>query len=235
MQEKWIQALKEMLIERNPLQKDMLHLNQLYGPCKGNVFLKPMIGNDQIVIGDFTYAHVDCLESDQIVKEIIPYGFGDQKLLIGKFCSIGWGVKFLSPYANHQMDAITTYPFWHIFSEESLIEPWALAAQHKGNTEVGNDVWIGREALIMPGVKIGDGAIIAARSTVCQDVKPYEIVGGNPSKGIKFRFSEEKIASLLNIKWWDWDIRLIKEHYPLLMQGDIKSLEKIAQDISLKR
>ncbi|MGR3973651.1 MAG: CatB-related O-acetyltransferase [Candidatus Rhabdochlamydia sp.] len=227
-QHEWMKTLKEMLLSRNPLQEDILHPHQLYGPCKGNVFLKPLIEDAQIKVGEFTYAHVRNLESDQIVKELIPYGFGDQQLVIGKFCSIGWGVQFISPYANHQSEVISTYPFWHIFSEEALIGPWMECAQQKGGIQIGNDVWIGREALIMPGVTIGDGAVIAARSVVCKDVAPYAVVGGNPAQFIKYRLREEVISDLLHIRWWDWDMALIRQYHALLMQADSSALKELS-------
>ena len=224
----WISLLEEMLISRNPLQGEVLHPSAVFGPCKGNIFLKNVINEHSIQIGDFTYAHVDSMEEDKILKSLVPYSFGNKSLMIGKFCSIGFGVQFISPYANHQIHSFTTYPFWHVFSNKNNIEPWLEEAELKGDTSVGNDVWFGREAMVMPGVVIGDGAVIAARALVTQDVPPYGIVGGNPAKMIRYRFSNEVIDELLKIQWWNWDLAKIIRHHSILMGDDIEQLRAIA-------
>ncbi|MBS0616194.1 MAG: CatB-related O-acetyltransferase [Verrucomicrobia bacterium] len=194
----------------------------------GNVFLKNIIADENLYIGDFTYAHVDHLEGDQILKSLVPYSFADKKLIIGKFCSIGWKVQFISPYANHQTTSFTTYPFWHIFSTHANIEPWLEGASKKGDTVVGNDVWFGRESMVMPGVQIGDGAIIAARATVAENVPPYALVAGNPGKIVKYRFSPEVIEKLLAIQWWNWDLEKVILHHAVLMGNDLEALSRLA-------
>lgn len=171
-------------------------------------FLKNIIKNPNIIVGDYTY--YDDFEDVHNFEKNVKYHFdfvGD-KLIIGKFCMIASGVTFIMNGANHLTDAISTYPF-AIFQNgwEGAMEGKTYPT--KGDTIVGNDVWIGYNATIMAGVKIGDGAIIATNSTVTKDVAPYSIVGGNPAKIIKKRFSEGKIEQLLAMQWWDWDIEKI--------------------------
>ena len=225
--EAWITLLEEMLISRNPLQGQVLHPSAVYGPCKGNIFLKNIINEHNIQIGNYTYAHLDSME-DNVLKNLVPYSFGNKNLRIGKFCSIGFGTQFISPYANHQLHSFTTYPFWHVFSKKTNIKPWLENAELKGDTIVGNDVWFGREAMVMPGVHIGDGAVISARAVITQNVPPYAIIGGNPGKVIRFRFSDEMINELLKIQWWNWDLDKIIRCHPILMGGDIEQLRAVA-------
>ena len=224
----WISFLEKMLISRNPLQGEILNPSTVYGPCKGNIFLKNMIEDPSIEIGDFTYGHMEQLEGEKVIRSLVPYSFGRKKLIIGKFCSIGFGTEFISPYANHQMHSLTTYPFWHIFSEYETLKPWLDDAEAKGDTVVGNDVWFGRGCTILPGVTIGDGAVIAARSVVVQDVPPYAIVGGNPAKLIKYRFSQEIIEELLKIQWWNWSLDTIIKHHKVLMGKDVHQLRSLS-------
>ncbi len=174
-------------------------------------FLKNIIKNPNIIVGDYTY--YDDFESVANFEKNVKYLFdfiGD-KLIIGKFCMIASDVTFIMNGANHLSDAISTFPF-AIFGED-----WSNAMEgkeypSKGDTIIGNDVWIGYGATIMPGVTIGDGAIIATKSVVTKDVEPYAIVGGNPAKEIKKRFSEVEIIHLLEIQWWDWSIEKITEN-----------------------
>ena len=171
-------------------------------------FLKNIIKNPNIIVGDYTY--YDDFETVENFEKNVKYHFdfvGD-KLIIGKFCMIASGVTFIMNGANHLTDAISTYPF-AIFQNgwEDAMEGKSYPT--KGDTIVGNDVWIGYNVTIMAGVTIGDGAIIATNSTVTKDVAPYSVVGGNPAKEIKKRFSEEKIERLLDLKWWDWDMEKI--------------------------
>lgn len=168
-------------------------------------FLKNIVKNPNIIVGDYTY--YDDFEDVHNFEENVKYLFdfiGD-KLIIGKFCMIASDVTFIMNGANHLTDAISTYPF-AIFGNgwENAMDGKTYPT--KGDTIIGNDVWIGHKVTIMPGVKIGDGAIIATRSVVTKDVAPYSIVGGNPAKELKKRFSEEEITQLLEIKWWDWEI-----------------------------
>jgi len=179
-------------------------------------FLKNIITNPNIEVGDYTYYDdfEDVANFEKNVK--YHYDFLGDKLIIGKFCMIASGVRFIMNGANHKMDGITTYPF-NIFGKDwKRVEPELSDLPFKGDTVIGNDVWIGSSATIMPGVKVGDGAIIATNATVLKDVAPYTIVGGNPAKEIRKRFSIEKIAELLALKWWDWDIKKITENLEFL-------------------
>jgi len=174
-------------------------------------FLKNVVKNPNILVGDYTY--YDDFETVENFEKNVKYLFpfvGD-KLIIGKFCMIASDVLFIMNGANHLSDAISTYPF-AIFGDD-----WSEAMEGKsyptnGDTIIGNDVWIGFGATIMPGVKIGDGVIIATKSVVTKDVEPYAIVGGNPAKEIRKRFSEEEIEKLLDMQWWDWPIEKITEN-----------------------
>lgn len=174
-------------------------------------FLKNIIKNPNIIVGDYTY-YDDFENVDNFEKNVkYHFDFVGDKLIIGKFCMIASDVKFIMNGANHLTDSLTTYPF-AIFGNGWEKAMDGKSYPQKGDIIIGNDVWIGYNATIMAGVTIGDGAIIAANSTVIKDVEPYSIVGGNPAKGIKKRFSEEDIKKLLELKWWDWDIEKITKN-----------------------
>lgn len=186
-------------------------------------FLKNIIKNPNIEVGDFTY--YDDFEDVHNFEKNVKYHFdftGD-KLIIGKFCMIASGVKFIMNGANHLSDAVSTYPF-AIFQNgwENAME--GKSYPNKGNTIIGNDVWIGYNATIMAGITIGDGAIIATNSTVAKDVEPYTIVGGNPAIEIRKRFSSDQIQKLLTLKWWDWDIQKITRNINKLTSNNIEDL-----------
>lgn len=178
-------------------------------------FLKNVVKNPNIIVGDYTY--YDDFENVENFEKNVKYLFdfiGDQ-LIIGKFCMIASDVKFIMNGANHLTEAVTAYPF-AIFGGD-----WSEAMQgksypNKGNIVVGNDVWIGYNATILAGVTIGDGAIIGNNALVTKDVEPYSIVGGNPAKLIRKRFSEEKIKQLLEIQWWNWEIEKITQNLDFL-------------------
>ncbi len=204
----------------------------LYGPDKNTIyplphydrlcFLKNIITRPNIIVGDYTY--YDDFEDVRNFEKNVRYHFdftGD-KLVIGQFCMIASGVTYIMNGANHMTDAISTYPF-AIFGHgwEGAME--GKQYPHKGDTIIGNDVWIGYNATIMAGVTIGDGAIIAANSTVTKDAAPYAIVGGNPAAEIRKRFDDDRIRKLLDIKWWDWPIEKITAQVHLLT-GKIEDL-----------
>lgn len=186
-------------------------------------FLKNIVQNPNIMIGDYTY--YDDFESVHNFEKNVKYHFdfiGD-KLIIGNFCMIASDVTFIMNGANHLTKSVSSYPF-AIFGGD-----WSDAMEgkmypHKGDTVIGNDVWIGYRATIMPGIRIGDGAIIASNATVVKDVEPYAIVGGNPAKVIKKRFPQPQIDQLLALKWWDWDIQKITKHLQDLTSPDIEKL-----------
>lgn len=187
-------------------------------------FLKNIIKNPNIVVGDFTY--YDDFEDVHNFEKNVKYHFdfiGD-KLIIGKFCMIASGVTFIMNGANHLTDAASTYPF-AIFGNgwENAMEDKTYPI--KGDTVIGNDVWMGYNATIMPGVTIGHGAIIASNATVVKDVEPYSVVGGNPAKEVKKRFSEEQIEHLLKIKWWDWEMEKITQNLDKLTSNRVMDLK----------
>jgi len=192
-------------------------------------FLKNIITNPNIIVGDYTY--YDDFEDVANFEKNVKYHFdfiGDQ-LIIGKFCMIASDVTFIMNGANHLTQSISSYPF-AIFGHDWQNAMKDKTYPNKGNTIVGNDVWIGYNVTILPGITIGDGAIIAANTTVSKDVPPYSIVGGNPSKIIKKRFSDEKIETLLTLKWWDWDIEKITAHVTELTGDSIINLKAIANE-----
>ncbi|SFL48005.1 Vat family streptogramin A O-acetyltransferase [Proteiniphilum acetatigenes] len=202
--------------------------NQIY-PLKDYnrlVFLKNIIKSPNIIVGDYSYYddHEDGLNFEQNV--LYHFDFLGDKLIIGKFCAIGSNVQFIMNGANHRMDGISTFPFNIFGGNWSVITPTLEQLPFKGNTVIENDVWIGYKATIMPGVNIGNGTIIAAHSVVTKDVEPYSIVGGNPAKLIRKRFTEEQIKKLLDIAWWDWNIEKITSALPLIVNGDIRKLEE---------
>ncbi len=154
------------------------------------------------------------------------FDFIGDKLIIGKFCMIASGVSFIMNGGNHLTDSISAYPF-AVFGNGWEHAMDGKSYPGKGNTIIGNDVWIGHNATIMPGVTIGDGAIIATNATVTKDVEPYSIVGGNPAKLIKKRFSDNDINDLLEIKWWNWDIEKITKHLQLITSSEVNLLKKV--------
>lgn len=193
-------------------------------------FLKNIVTNPQIIVGDFTYYDDpdDIYNFEKNVLYLFDEQFGPpkilDKLIIGKFCQIATGARFIMNGANHVMDAVSTYPF-KIFGKS-----WSNAEMNpicKGDTVIGNDVWIGNGAIFMQGVTIGDGAIIATSSVVTKDVAPYTIVGGNPAREIRKRFDQETIDLLLHLQWWDWPIEKISEHLDALASGDLKLIKQI--------
>ncbi|AFY56834.1 acetyltransferase (isoleucine patch superfamily) [Rivularia sp. PCC 7116] len=188
-------------------------------------FIKNTVKNPNIIIGDYTY--YDDLEDSENFERNVLYHFpfiGD-KLIIGKFCALATGVKFIMNGANHKISGFSTYPFQIFGNGWEKVTPQPDELPNKGDTVVGNDVWIGYEALIMPGVQIGDGAIIASKSVVTKDVAAYTVVGGNPAKFIKKRFADDVIDKLLKIAWWNWDIEKITRNLEKIVGDDIEALK----------
>ena len=190
------------------------------------IYIKPTIQNPNITVGDFTYIADSEFESH--VTNFYPWS--RDKLIIGKFCQIATGVEFIMNDANHQMSAVSTFPFYTLDGWD-METPSAADMPFKGNTVIGNDVWIGQNAVILPGVNIGDGAIIGANSVVGSNIAPYTIVAGNPAKVIRKRFDEELIDLLLRFKWWDKSITEINELIPILTCSD---LEKVREELKSK-
>jgi virginiamycin A acetyltransferase len=189
-------------------------------------FIKNTVTNPNIMIGDYTY-YDDPEDSENFERHVLyHYPFIGDKLIIGKFCALAQGVKFIMNGANHKLSGFSTYPF-QIFGngwEQVMPQPGELP--FKGDTVVGNDVWIGYESTVMPGVTIADGAIVAAKSVVVSDVPPYTIVGGNPAKIIRQRFANEVIAALLELAWWDWSIETISQSLEAIVAADIDALRR---------
>ena len=188
------------------------------------IYVKPTITNKNIIVGDFTYIADSEFESH--VTHL--YDFNNDKLIIGKFCQIASGVEFIMNGANHQMNAVSTFPFYTLEGWEQT-PPSVDDLQLKGNTIIGNDVWIGQNATILPGVHIGDGAIIGASSVVGHSVDPYTIVVGNPARAIRKRFNDKLIQIMEELKWWDLSIEEINELIPALTSSN---LEKVTEDLA---
>ena len=183
------------------------------------IYVKSAVTNPNIIVGDFTYI------SDRDFESHVThhYNFIGDKLIIGKFCQIAAGVTFVMNGANHQMNAVSTYPFYVMDGWEEEAPPLA-DLPIRGDTVIGNDVWIGQNATILPGVHIGDGAIIGLGSVVGSDVEPYTIVAGNPARPIRRRFDDEMIGLLEQFRWWDKPIDEINSLIPLLTSGDTESV-----------
>ena len=185
---------------------------------KETVYLKSVITNPNIIVGDYTMYNDFVKEPKDFEKNNVLYQYpiNQDKLIIGKFCSIACGAKFIFNSANHTLSSLSTYPFPIFFEEWGLdIKDITKAWDNKGNIVVGNDVWIGNGAKIMAGVHIGDGAVVAADALIVKDVEPYSIVGGVPAKLIKWRFSPEIIERFKKIKWWEYDESIIKKNAKL--------------------
>lgn len=185
------------------------------------IYVKPTIKNPNIIVGDFTYIADSEFESH--VTHFYPWS--RDKLIIGKFCQIGTGVEFVMNDANHQMNAVTTFPFYTLEGWD-MTPPKEQDMPFKGDTVIGNDVWIGQNTTILPGVTIGDGAIIGASSVVGSDVAPYTIVIGNSAKALRKRFDDELIELLLKFRWWDKSIEEINSLIPILTCSDLDKVRK---------
>lgn len=194
---------------------------------KQTVYLNAVIKDPQIAVGDYTI--YNDFVADPLLFEknnvLYHYPIHRERLIIGKFCSIACGTKFLFNCANHTLKSLSTYTF-PLFYEEWELEKSNIttAWDNKGDIVIGNDVWIGYEAMIMAGVHIGDGAIIAARAVVTKDVPPYTIVGGTPAKEIRKRFDAEVIQQLLILKWWNWSTDKIRQCLPYIAEGKMDEL-----------
>lgn len=196
---------------------------------KQTIYLKSVITDPGITVGEYTmyndFVHDPVLFEKNNV--LYHYPINKDKLIIGKFCSIACGAKFLFNSANHTFRSLSTYPFPLFFEEwgldkKNVTDSW----DNKGDIVIGNDVWIGYEAVVMAGVTIGDGAVIGARAVVTKDVLPYTIVGGIPAKPIRKRFSEETISALLALKWWDRPKEKIAQKIEAIQSGCVEELRE---------
>ena len=195
---------------------------------KQTVYLKNVITDPAITVGDYTMYNDFVNDPVGFEKNNVLYHYpiNRDRLIIGKFCSIACGAKFLFNSANHTLSSLSTYPF-PLFVEEWGLEKRNVAESwdNKGDIVLGNDVWIGYEAVIMAGVTIGDGAIIGARAVVTKDVPPYTVAGGIPAKPIKKRYPEETIAALSELKWWDWPENRIAQNLHAIQAGQLNELK----------
>lgn len=203
--------------------------NDLYpNPAVPSVcFIKNAITRPNILVGDYTY--YDDVDGAERFEEHVThhYPFLGDRLVIGKFCAIAKGIEFVMNGANHRMCSVTTYPFNIMGGGWECATPALEELPLKGDTVVGNDVWIGQNVTVLPGVHIGDGAILAANSVVAKDIPPYHIAGGNPCRIIRKRFDDDLIAYLLELKWWDWPAEKIFRNLNILCSGDLSSIRAI--------
>jgi virginiamycin A acetyltransferase len=198
------------------------------------VFLRPLVRSANVEIGEYTYydSYGDPLAFE---REAVLYAFGPERLIIGRFCAIASGVRFLMPGANHADLGPSTFPFGVFGPPWDTTMDIVMSAPSRGDTVVGHDVWLGYSAFVLPGVTIGDGAVVAAASVVARDVPPYAVVAGNPARVVRSRFSEEDVARLLRAAWWNWPIELVTENVRAIMAGTAAQLERIATEHGLQR
>ncbi|WP_265516597.1 CatB-related O-acetyltransferase [Nitratireductor luteus] len=193
-------------------------------------FLKPLVDAPNIEIGDYTY-YDDPEGPDLFVQKCVlhHYEFIGDRLIIGRFCAIAEGARFIMNGANHVLSGFSTYPF-NIFGQgwEEGFDPETWRREMRGDTVIGNDVWIGMEAIVMPGITIGDGAIVAGRSVVTHDVPPYAVVAGNPAESVKHRFDGDTVRRLLAVAWWNWSADKITRNLDAIRGNDIARLEAAA-------
>ena len=210
----------EVIAVRNGKNPDPNTIHPIAGYEK-EIYVKPTIRNPSIIVGEFTYIADSEFESHVTHH----YAWNGDKLIIGKFCQIASGVEFVMNGANHQMNAISTFPFYTL--EGWSMDPPAISdLPLKGDTVVGNDVWIGQNAVILPGVQIGDGAIIGANCVVGGDVDPYTIVAGNPARVLRKRFDDEMIDLLLRFRWWEKSIEEIDSLISILTCSDLERVKR---------
>ncbi|OKI41020.1 CatB-related O-acetyltransferase [Micromonospora sp. CB01531] len=199
------------------------------------VFLRPLITSPTIEIGEYTY-YDDPERATEFEHRNVLYAYGPERLIIGRYCAIASGTRFLMAGASHPTMGVSTFPFTMfggVWTEKTL--DIVAGMPSRGDTIVGNDVWFGFGALVMPGVRIGDGAIIAADAVVTADVAPYTIVGGNPSRPIRQRFDDTDVHRLLRAAWWDWPVDLVTEHARVLMAGAPADIARIAAENGLEK
>jgi len=193
------------------------------------VFLRPLVQSANVEVGEYTYydSHDDPLAFE---RDAVLYAFGPERLIIGRFCAIASGVRFVMPGANHADRGPSTFPFGVFGPPWDATMDIVMSAPSRGDTVVGHDVWLGYSALVLPGVTIGHGAVVAAASVVARDVPPYAVVVGNPSRVVRSRFSADDVERMLRAAWWDWPVELVTEHARTIMAGTPAELERIASE-----
>ena len=214
-------------------------MSQPYGPDPNAIYpniaipsvcyIKNVITRPNIIVGDYTY-YDDPNDPTAFEAHVTHhYEFLGDRLIIGKFCAIARGIEFIMNGANHRMNSVTTYPFNIMGNGWEKCAPSLAELPYKGDTIIGNDVWIGQNVTVLPGVHIGDGAIIAANSVVTKDIPAYHIVGGDPAKIIRKRFDDELISHLLRLRWWDWPPEKIFSNLEILCSDDLKQIYSISE------
>ena len=206
--------------------------NKIYPRSNDNqtVYLKSVVSRPTIEVGDFTIYNDFVNDPRDFEKNNVLYHYliNNDRLIIGKFCSIACGAKFIFNCANHKLKSLSTYTFPLFFEEWDLLKSEIASAwDNKGDIVIGNDVWIGYDAVIMAGVTIGDGAIIGTRAVVTKDVEPYSIVGGIPAKEIRKRFAPDVIKKLMELQWWNWAQDKIQKSLNAIQSGDVEALESM--------
>lgn len=189
------------------------------------VLLRSVVTSPLIEVREFSY-YDDPVDATAFETKNVLYHYGPERLVIGKYCALGTGTTFIMNGANHRMDGPSTFPFPIMGGAWAEHFDLIQGLPGKGDTVVGNDVWFGYNTLVMPGVRIGHGAIVASGSVVVDEVPDYGIVGGNPAKLIRARFRPDEVERLLAVAWWDWPIELITKHVRTIMSGDIDALEQ---------
>lgn len=191
------------------------------------VYLRPLVTDPRIEVGEYTY-YDDPDDALGFERNAVLYAYGPERLIIGRYCAIASGVRFVMPGANHADLGPSTFPFGIFGPPWDVTMDLVMGAPSRGDTVIGNDVWLGYQALVLPGVTIGHGAVVAAASVVASDVPPYAIVGGNPARVISRRYEDDDVKRLLRAAWWDWPVELVTEHARTIMSGTPAELEQIA-------
>lgn len=193
------------------------------------VFLRPLVQSANVEVGEYTYydSYDDPLAFE---RDAVLYAFGPERLIIGRFCAIASGVRFVMPGASHADRGPSTFPFGVFGPPWDATMDIVMSAPSRGDTIVGHDVWLGYSALVLPGVTIGHGAVVAATSVVARDVPPYAVVVGNQARVVRSRFSADDVERLLRAAWWDWPVELVTEHARTIMAGTPAELERIASE-----
>ena len=197
------------------------------------VFLKPIVTSEKIEVGDYTYYDDAAADPTEFERNNVLYGYGPERLVIGRYCALAEGVRFVMAGANHAMLGPSTFPFG-IFGgawAETTMD-LVMSAPSRGDTVVGNDVWLGYRTLVMPGVTVGDGAVVAAASVITSDIPPYAIAGGNPARVLRMRYEPDDVDRLLRAAWWNWPVELVTEHARTIMAGTPAELEAIARGLT---